>query len=139
MKSTVEQLNPTRVKVTVEVPFEELKPSLDAAYRAIAKQINVPGFRRGKVPPAVIDRQVGRGAVLGGKVKLDHLPLPDAVHARKAQRAQRMADRLALRIEDAVLQHDGDASFHRTGLQLISVGLTGVAAGMTPRRRATSV
>ena len=64
MKSAVETLSPTRAKLTVEVPFEELKPSLDAAYQQIAKQINVPGFRRGKVPPAVIDRQVGRGAVL---------------------------------------------------------------------------
>ncbi|GAA1791446.1 trigger factor [Nocardioides hankookensis] len=64
MKSAVETLSPTRAKLTVEVPFEELKPSLDAAYQKIAKQINVPGFRRGKVPPAVIDRQVGRGAVL---------------------------------------------------------------------------
>lgn len=64
MKSTVETLNPTRAKLTIEVPFEELKPMLDEAYKAIAKQINVPGFRRGKVPAAVIDRQVGRGAVL---------------------------------------------------------------------------
>jgi trigger factor len=64
VKSAVETLSPTRAKLTVEVPFEELKPSLDAAYKQIAKQINVPGFRRGKVPPAVIDRQVGRGAVL---------------------------------------------------------------------------
>lgn len=64
MKSAVETLSPTRAKLTVEVPFEELKPSLDAAYKKIAQQINVPGFRRGKVPPAVIDRQVGRGAVL---------------------------------------------------------------------------
>ncbi|WP_457207415.1 trigger factor [Nocardioides sp. P5_C9_2] len=64
MKSAVENLTPTRAKLTVEVPFEELKPSLDAAYKKIAQQINVPGFRRGKVPPAVIDRQVGRGAVL---------------------------------------------------------------------------
>ena len=64
MKSAVETLGPTRVKITVEVPFEELKPSLDAAYQEIAKQINVPGFRKGKVPPPVIDRQVGRGAVL---------------------------------------------------------------------------
>ncbi|MBF4160298.1 trigger factor [Nocardioides acrostichi] len=64
MKSAVETLTPTRAKLTVEVPFEELKPSLDAAYQAIAQQINVPGFRRGKVPPMVIDRQVGRGAVL---------------------------------------------------------------------------
>ncbi|WP_043642034.1 trigger factor [Nocardioides alkalitolerans] len=64
MKSAVESLSPTRAKLTVEVPFEELKPSLDKAYKTIAQQINIPGFRRGKVPPAVIDRQVGRGAVL---------------------------------------------------------------------------
>ncbi|MBO0847318.1 MAG: trigger factor [Nocardioides sp.] len=64
MKSAVETLGPTRARLTVEVPFEELKPSLDKAYRTIAQQINVPGFRRGKVPPPVIDRQVGRGAVL---------------------------------------------------------------------------
>jgi trigger factor len=64
VKSAVETLSPTRAKLTVEVPFEELRPSLDAAYKKIAQQINVPGFRRGKVPPMVIDRQVGRGAVL---------------------------------------------------------------------------
>ncbi|HET8602615.1 MAG TPA: trigger factor [Marmoricola sp.] len=64
MKSAVETLSPTRARITVEVPFEELKPSLDAAYQDIAKQINVPGFRKGKVPPPVIDRQVGRGPVL---------------------------------------------------------------------------
>jgi trigger factor len=64
VKSAVETLSPTRAKLTVEVPFEELKPSLDKAYKTIAQQINVPGFRRGKVPPLVIDRQVGRGAVL---------------------------------------------------------------------------
>ena len=61
MKSAVETLSPTRAKLTVEVPFEELKPSLDAAYKKIAQQINVPGFRKGKVPPMVIDRQIGRG------------------------------------------------------------------------------
>ena len=64
MKSAVETLSPTRAKLTVEVPFEELKPSLDKAYKTIAQQINIPGFRRGKVPPMVIDRQVGRGAIL---------------------------------------------------------------------------
>jgi trigger factor len=73
VKSAVETLSPTRAKLTVEVPFEELKPSLDAAYKKIAKQINVPGFRRGKVPPMVIDRQVGRGAVLDEAIN-DALP-----------------------------------------------------------------
>jgi len=55
------------------VPFEELKPSLDKAYKTIAQQINVPGFRRGKVPPMVIDRQVGRGAILDQAIN-DALP-----------------------------------------------------------------
>jgi len=64
VKSAVETVSPTRAKLTVEVPFEELQPSLDAAYKKIAQQINIPGFRRGKVPPMVIDRQVGRAAVL---------------------------------------------------------------------------
>jgi trigger factor len=64
VKSAVETLNPTRVKLTVEVPFEELKPSLDAAYRTIGSQIQVPGFRKGKVPARIIDQRVGRGAVL---------------------------------------------------------------------------
>jgi trigger factor len=68
VKSAVETLNPTRVKLTVEVPFEELKPSLDAAYKKIAKQITVPGFRKGKVPAPIIDRQVGREYVLGEAV-----------------------------------------------------------------------
>ncbi|MBB0243457.1 trigger factor [Streptomyces alkaliphilus] len=64
MKSAVETLNPTRVRLTVEVPFEELKPSLDAAYKKINQQITVPGFRKGKVPARVIDQRFGRGAVL---------------------------------------------------------------------------
>ncbi|HLN77140.1 MAG TPA: trigger factor, partial [Nocardioidaceae bacterium] len=63
----------TRAKLTVEVPFEELKPSLDAAYKKIAQQINVPGFRKGKVPPMVIDRQIGRGPVLDEAIN-DALP-----------------------------------------------------------------
>jgi trigger factor len=64
VKSAVETLNPTRVKLTVEVPFDELKPSLDAAYKTIGAQVQIPGFRRGKVPARIIDQRVGRGAVL---------------------------------------------------------------------------
>jgi len=64
VKSDVETLNPTRVKLTVQVPFAELKPSLDAAYRTIGGQVQVPGFRKGKVPPRVIDQRFGRGMVL---------------------------------------------------------------------------
>ena len=64
MPSTVEQLSPTRVKITVEVPFADLKPSMDKAYAEIAKSVNIPGFRRGKVPPMVIDQRFGRGTVI---------------------------------------------------------------------------
>lgn len=64
MPSTLEQLNPTRVKLTVEIPFEELKPHLAKAYKEIAEQVSIPGFRKGKVPPAVIDQRFGRGVVL---------------------------------------------------------------------------
>jgi trigger factor len=73
VKSDLETLNPTRVKLTVEVPFEELKPSLDAAYKKIAGQVNIPGFRRGKVPPRVIDQRFGRSVVLEEAVN-DALP-----------------------------------------------------------------
>ena len=64
MKSTVETLSPTRVRLAIEVPFAELEPSLKKAYREISQQVNVPGFRRGKVPATVIDQRVGRSTVL---------------------------------------------------------------------------
>ncbi|HEX6577054.1 MAG TPA: trigger factor, partial [Jiangellaceae bacterium] len=64
MKSVVETLNPTRVRLAVEVPFAELEPSITSAYKRIAAQVNVPGFRKGKVPPLVIDQRVGRPVVL---------------------------------------------------------------------------
>jgi len=62
--STVEKLGPSRVKLTIEIPFAELQPHLDKAYREIAQSVNIPGFRRGKVPAGVIDQRFGRGAVL---------------------------------------------------------------------------
>ena len=64
MPSTVEQLSPSRVKLTIDMPFAELKPSLDKAYREIAQQVTIPGFRKGKVPSAIIDQRFGRGMVL---------------------------------------------------------------------------
>ncbi len=64
MKATKEALSPTRIKVTVEVPFEELSEDLASAYKRVGSQIRVPGFRPGRVPPRVIDQRVGRGTVL---------------------------------------------------------------------------
>ncbi|GHA87894.1 trigger factor [Streptomyces chryseus] len=73
MKSAVETLNPTRVRLSIEVPFEELKDSLDAAYKKINQQVTVKGFRKGKIPNRVIDQRFGRGAVLEEAVN-DALP-----------------------------------------------------------------
>ena len=73
MKTAVEELSPTRVRLSVEVSFEELKPSLDKAYREVSRQVRIPGFRPGRVPPRVIDMRVGRGAVLSEAVN-DALP-----------------------------------------------------------------
>ena len=64
MQSSVETLSPTRVKLLVEVTFDELKPELDSAYKKIGAQVRVQGFRPGKVPPRILDPRVGRGVVL---------------------------------------------------------------------------
>jgi trigger factor len=64
VKTTVEKLSPTRTKLIISVTPDELKPSITHAYGHIAEQVNIPGFRKGKVPPPIIDQRVGRGAVL---------------------------------------------------------------------------
>jgi len=64
VKTDVEELSPTRVRLTIEVPFDELKPNLDRAYREVSRQVRVPGFRPGHIPPRVIDQRFGRGAII---------------------------------------------------------------------------
>ena len=64
MKSTVEHLSPTRVRINVEVPFDELKPNFDRAYKQLANQVRIPGFRPGKVPARVLESRIGRAPVL---------------------------------------------------------------------------
>lgn len=64
MKSTVETLSPTRVRLSIEVPFVELEPNVRKAYKTIGEQIRIPGFRPGKVPTKLIDQRIGRPAVL---------------------------------------------------------------------------
>ncbi|MDX6301816.1 MAG: trigger factor, partial [Nocardioidaceae bacterium] len=78
MKSTVEHLNPTRVKLSVEVPFDELKPHFDKAYGALAGSVRIPGFRPGKVPARILDARLGRGTILSEVVN-------DAVPAKYGQ------------------------------------------------------
>ena len=64
MKSSVEVLSPTRVRLDVEVPYADLEPHVANAYKKVAAQVNIPGFRKGKIPAAMIDQRVGRGAVI---------------------------------------------------------------------------
>ena len=82
MPSTVEKLGPSRVKLTIEIPFADLKPHLDKAYKDIASQVNIPGFRKGKVPAAIIDQRFGRGSVLQEAI---NAALPDAYAAAVAE------------------------------------------------------
>jgi trigger factor len=64
VKSTVEKLSPTRVRINVEVPFTELQPDFDRAYKQLAKQVRLPGFRPGKAPAKLLEARVGREAML---------------------------------------------------------------------------
>lgn len=64
MKSTVEQLSPTRVRINVEVPFAELEPDFQRAYKELAKQVRLPGFRPGKAPAKLLEARIGREAML---------------------------------------------------------------------------
>src|SRR5690606_27774484 len=64
VNTTVEKLSPTRVKLHIAVTPDELKPSIDHAYSHIAQDIEIPGFRKGKVPAPIIDQRVGRGVVI---------------------------------------------------------------------------
>ena len=70
MKSAVEKLSDTRTKLSIEVTFEDLEPFLAQAYKSLGQRINVPGFRKGKVPPAMIDQRVGRAAILDEAINL---------------------------------------------------------------------
>ena len=64
MKSSVEQLSPTRVRISVEVPFAELEPDFQRAYKELAKQVRLPGFRPGKAPAKLLEARLGRTAML---------------------------------------------------------------------------
>src|SRR5665648_295640 len=73
VKSAVETLDATTVKLTVEVSHDELKPSIDHAYEHVGSQVAIPGFRKGKVPPRILDQRVGRATIIEHAVN-DGLP-----------------------------------------------------------------
>lgn len=74
MKSAVENLSPTRVRISIDVDFKDLEPHVTVAYETLAKQVSIPGFRKGKVPRQLIDQRVGRGTVLNEAI---NSALPD--------------------------------------------------------------
>ena len=68
MKTTVERLNPTRVKLTITVDQVGFKPALEKAYETVSSQVNIPGFRKGKVPATILDQRVGKDAIIAQAV-----------------------------------------------------------------------
>jgi trigger factor len=64
LKTDVKRINPTRVKLTITVDQSGFKPALDRAYKSVAQQVNIPGFRKGKVPSQVLDQRVGKDAII---------------------------------------------------------------------------
>ena len=64
MKTSVDRIKPTRAKLTIEVTPAEFRPSIDHAYEHIAETVNIPGFRKGKIPAAILDQRIGKPAIL---------------------------------------------------------------------------
>jgi len=81
VKTAVETLEPTKVKLTAEVELDDLKPAIDKAYKTIAGQVNIPGFRKGKIPAAIINQRIGFGPVIEQAIN-DSLP---SLYGRAAQ------------------------------------------------------
>lgn len=113
MKTNVERLNPTRVKLTITVDQAGFKPALDRAYETVAQQVNIPGFRKGKVPAQVLDQRVGKDAIIAQAVndgldefyrdalkaeKLKPLSTPQA-DIKSAPNAQDLAAELIVELE----------------------------------------
>ena len=113
MKTNVERLNPTRVKLTITVDQAGFKPALDRAYETVAQQVNIPGFRKGKVPAQVLDQRVGKDAIIAQAVndgldefyrdalKAENLK-PLSTHQadiKSAQNAQDIAAELVVELE----------------------------------------
>ena len=131
MKSTVETLSPTRVRLAIEVPFAELEPSLKKAYREIGQQVQVPGFRKGKIPAAVIDQRVGRGTVLNEAVQE---AIPQQILA--AVREHERQDARPARGRDHRVRRRRAAQVHRRGRR--PAGDHPAGPGHASRSRSTS-
>ncbi|CAB4542380.1 unannotated protein [freshwater metagenome] len=62
MKSTVEALEGNKVKLSVEIDEQEFESAVDAAFKKIAREVRIPGFRPGKAPRRVLESHIGAGA-----------------------------------------------------------------------------
>jgi len=75
VKSSVEKISPTRIKLSIDVEISELKPYIDSAYKTISERLNIPGFRKGHIPPAMVDQRVGRAGVIDEAITASLSPL----------------------------------------------------------------
>ena len=99
MKSAVEILSPTRVRLTVDAPFADLEPHFAKAYKEIASKVSIPGFRKGKIPAALIDQRVGRAVVLDEAI---NIALPQLYVAAAQEHDVRVLGRPEVDIKELV-------------------------------------
>jgi len=99
VKSAVEILSPTRVRLTVDAPFSELEPHFAKAYKEIANKVSIPGFRKGKIPAALIDQRVGRAVVLDEAI---NIALPQLYVAAAQEHDVRVLGRPEVDIKELV-------------------------------------
>ena len=74
MRSSVESVEPTRVKITVVVEPDELRPAIDRTVQRLSNEIKVPGFRKGKVPRQVMEARLGKGAIVAEAIEREAVP-----------------------------------------------------------------
>ena len=74
MKTTVSRVDKNRVKVAVEVEVEKLNEAVTYTYKQLSNRVKMPGFRKGKIPPHIIDRTLGREYVLKEAVD-EYMPM----------------------------------------------------------------
>ena len=111
MKISVRNLEPTKVRLTITVDNDELKPYLDNARTEIAKQVNIPGFRKGHVPGKLVEQRFGFGAIAGDAVQE---AVPDFYNKAVQEKDLRPMAQAKLDVKDIPDSEDSDTKLKFT-------------------------